>query len=239
MDSKIHTLNYDFLDFGCKEGRSLRIFGELFDAKGKGLGLDLNKKNVAKTIANGFDAQLCDVRNIEVESKVRFCVMNHFLEHIPNFRDVGDIIKKACEISSEFVFIKQPYFDADPYLFSLGFKFFYSTWKAHPNHMTLLEFTNVLNPLVSEGVIKSYTLYGHNLVTNSKDWGIHNLEAQNNVGKWDKNIHSIKDHVTFDQPVFRQTIAVLDIGGDSTDYVEGQFVPDQILYCSDTRSSKR
>jgi len=124
---------YDFIDFGCSAGSSLKIYGKMFGVhKKRGLGLDINKKKVKLTLEKGFKAKVCDVTKIKLIKKVRFSIMSHFLEHIPSINDVKKIVEKACFISEEFLLIRQPYFDADPYLFSKGFKFYWSNWVVTP-----------------------------------------------------------------------------------------------------------
>ena len=61
--------------------------------------------------------------------------------------DVKSFVEKACSISKDFVFIQQPYFDADSYLFKKGLKLFWSDWRGHPNRMTSLDFNLLLRDL--------------------------------------------------------------------------------------------
>ena len=86
--------------------------------------------------------------------------MHHFLEHIPSILDENNIIKQACSVIDDFLIIRQPYFDADSYLFSKGLKLYWSNWEGHPNHMALLEFHNVLMPMVESKGVHGFYLYG-------------------------------------------------------------------------------
>ena len=125
--------NYDFIDFGCSAGGSIQWAKRLLNGT-KGLGIDIDPKKVAATREAGFDAIIYDINKIPPRKLVRFTVLSHFLEHIPNLIDVKNFIRNACEISKDFILIKQPYFDADGYLFQLGLKTFWSDWHGHPSH---------------------------------------------------------------------------------------------------------
>ena len=221
VNSKIICSNkYEFLDFGCSGGDSLNRYGELFNIKGKGLGLDINPTKVQATIDKGFDAQVVDITNLKLDNKVKFIVMHHFLEHIPSLFDVNKIIRVAVSAVDEFVIIRQPYFDADPYLFSLGLKLYWSDWSGHPNNMTMLELHNVLKPMAAQGLIKSFAIYGIWPIETSLDPSIHNIDSPVDQHQWDKFKHSKKNPVQFDFPIYKETMAILDIDGNSIEKVE-------------------
>ncbi len=171
-------------------------------------------------------------------NKIKFGVMNHFLEHIPNIQDVNIIVKKACSIIDDFLLIRQPYYDADPYLFSNGFKFYWSNWRGHPNHMTLLEFHNMLMPLVTEGLIKSFSLYGMSPVTSSEDSAIHNIDSMIDQHGWNKKEHTPKRNIEFSIPVYKEVLAIVDLSGNSTDKVISKLKPFVKLYSSDNETTK-
>jgi len=229
---------YEFLDFGCSAGGSLELYGNMFQAEGKGLGLDINPEKVRLTKEKGYNAQVCDITKLQLNNKIKFGVMNHFLEHIPNIQDVNIIVKKACSIIDDFLLIRQPYYDADPYLFSNGFKFYWSNWRGHPNHMTLLEFHNMLMPLVTEGLIKSFSLYGMSPVTSSEDSAIHNIDSMIDQHGWNKKEHTPKRNIEFSIPVYKEVLAIVDLSGNSTDKVISKLKPFVKLYSSDNETTK-
>ena len=239
MDHKdthfIDTSDYEFLDFGCSAGASLERYGKMFQAEGKGLGLDINPEKVRLTKEEGFNAEVCDITKLQLSTKVRFGIMHHFLEHIPSIHDVKEISRKACSFVNDFVLIRQPYYDADPYLFSLGFKFFWSDWRGHPNNMTLLEFHNVLMPMVSAGFIKRFSLYGFYPVTSSEDPAIHNLDSKIDQHEWNIKEHTLKKKINFSIPVYREVMAILDVSGNATHEIESKLKPAVKFFTSETR----
>lgn len=101
----------------------------MFQAEGKGLGLDINPEKVRLAKEKGFDAQVCDITKLQLNDKIKFGVMHHFLEHIPSIQEVNIIVNKASAVIDDFLLIRQSYYDADPYLFSNGFKFYWSNWR--------------------------------------------------------------------------------------------------------------
>lgn len=230
----INANDYEFLDFGCSAGGSLDRYGKMFKADGKGLGLDINPEKVRLTKEKGYNAEVCDITKLQLNAKIRFGIMHHFLEHIPSMYDVDKIVRKACSVVSDFVLIRQPYFDADPYLFSHGFKFFWSNWRGHPNNMTLLEFQNILMPMVSEGLIRRFSLYGLYPVTSSKDPAIHNLDSKIDQHEWNIEEHSLKEEINFSIPVYKEVMAILDVSGNATYKIESKLKPSEKFFASDT-----
>jgi hypothetical protein len=181
---KLRDNQYDFIDFGCSSGGSIEYYQKMFGAKG--LGIDIDPKKVKSSTEKGFNAIVCDITKIELEKKISFGIMSHFLEHISSIKHVKIIVEKACSVINEFLIIRQPYFDADHYLFTNGFKFYWSDWTGHPNHMTLLEFYNILKPLKDSNLLKEFSFYGLNPVIDSNNDAIHNLDSPTDQHHWNK-----------------------------------------------------
>jgi SAM-dependent methyltransferase len=236
--TKINLDNYDFLDFGCSSGGSLDYYAKIFSAKKGGLGIDKDPKKITRARRSGHDVIQCDIAKLDVEGNVRFVVMSDFLEHIPDLKTVTLIIWKAVSISKEFVFIRQPYFDADPYLFQLQLKFFWSDWEGHPNRMTTIEFHNIIKELFNKGAIKRFSFYGRKKVKSSYDSSIHSIWSPQNQHEWKKKEHPFKQLIRFECDVFKQLVVVIDINGESTQMIEDR-MPDMIkLYNSSAEMMK-
>ncbi len=250
---KLIKNQYDFLDFGCSSGGSIEHYEKIFRAKGLGLDIDPKKVKLSiqkgfdaivlditkielkqkvrfgimshflEPIQRIFDAIVCNITKIELKQKVRFGIMSHFLEHIPSINDVKILIEKACSVIDEFLIIRQPYFDADHYLFTNGFKFFWSDWTGHPNHMTLLNFYNILKPLKDNNKLKEFSFYALYPVIDSNDDAIHNLDSQTDQHEWSKKKHSAKNYIKFSIPIYKEILVVVDLNGSSTEQVISKF----------------
>lgn len=249
MDSEpIDLTPYEFLDFGCSAGGSLRRFGKLFECTKPGLGLDISEEKVKATREAGFDAELCDLTTYRTDDQVRFVVMNHLLEHIPDMLAVQDIIATGCRLARDFVYIGQPYFDADPYLFSHGLKLYWSHWSGHTNHMTLLEFRNVLEKLRQQGLIERYLLVSRTPITDSTDPAIHCIDSPIDQHDHIPGNHSPKPRLPFAFPVFRESAALIqtkknghdskETGNDSIQYLIKRVRPSHVFYDSNSNEVK-
>ena len=211
--SFLNAKQIDHIDFGCSKGGSLdfakkRLGGE------RGLGIDIDLAKVAATHEAGFEAIQYDIAQLPNRKLVRFVIMSHFLEHLPQLIDVKNMIRKACQISKKFVYIQQPFFDADGYLLEKGLKLFWSDWRGHPNRMTSLEMFLTQRDLQSEGFKFSFSLYAHKPVEDSNDPCVHRLNAP-----CDLTYHLLGhdlDKVTavqFQGNVFREIVTLITLPG--------------------------
>lgn len=200
---------YDFLDFGCSKGGSIEFARATFG--GRGLGLDIDPAKVEATKAAGFDAVVQDCSRLDPETMghVRYVIMSHFLEHVPVIDDIRRIIHSACRVSREFVLIQQPWFDADPYLFDLGLKAYWSSWRGHRSHMTRLQMLNVLSSVPASAGIKRFLIGARYPIASSDAPEIHPLSAPQDQVNWSLEKHGRKPSIKFSQPVFRELFAVI------------------------------
>lgn len=199
----------DFLDFGCSSGGSLEFAKKRFMGN-NGLGIDINPEKIRKAINSGFNALCFDINDIPDIKLVRFVIMSHFLEHISSHNDVKSYIRKAINISNQFVYIQQPYFDADPYLFRNGVKLFWSDWSGHPNRMTSYELWHYLRNLQNEGLNFTFSLHAHKKIFDSNDPCILPLASKIDSNFYNINIHPAKEpSVVFEENVFYELIALI------------------------------
>lgn len=207
---QIDLTQYDFLDFGCSTGDSIAFAKDELEGN-NGLGLDLNPKKVATAQKAGYHAKVADVTelNHEFVGSVRFVIMSHFLEHLPGKNDAQACIKLGCELAEEFVIIRQPHFDADGYLFSLGFKLYWSNWSGHTYHMTSLELHNVLNPLLRSDKLKRFLIFFKSKISDSDHNAVHPLPSPIDQHEYEEKIHGYKSSTKFFFPVFRETGAII------------------------------
>jgi hypothetical protein len=200
---------YDFLDFGCSKGDSMKFAQDTFGGRGLGLDFDADKVEIAKRA--GFDAVQQDVTQLSPKTmgRVRYVIMSHFLEHLPTINYAKRCIASACSVAREFVLIQQPYFDADGYLFERGLKLYWSDWHGHLNHMTSLQFYNILSVVAPKLGIKRFLIGRRFPLTDSAAPEIHPLASPQDQGTWLPEEHAPKGKCKFDFPVFRDTFAIV------------------------------
>lgn len=230
----IEANRFDHIDFGCSKGGSLAFAKKRFSGE-RGLGMDIVNAKVEATRKAGFDAICYDINKVPDDKLVRFVIMSHFLEHVSSPTDVMAFIKKACVISRDFVYIQQPYFDADGYLFQKGFKLFWSDWTGHPNRMTSLELNLVLRDLRAAGLSMTYSIHAHHKIADSFDPAIHALGSAKDQHGFDSDVHPGKgDVMPFDDNVFSEIICLITFPGTNHDKLLKCLRYDRTLYDSRT-----
>ena len=211
---------FDCVDFGCSTGGSIEFAKRVLGAKNV-LGIDINIEKINKTRERGYSAVQADLTAFpEMNEKVKFSILSHFLEHLPSVKMAANCIRSAINISEDFIYIQQPYFDADSYLFQQGYKLFWSDWHGHPNRMTQLEFHNILSRFQDKGLIHRFIMYGHDRIKNSRNPAIHQLTSPEDQHVWTVNVHPPKPKFSkrFNFRVYHE-IKVL-IGVDNADSIE-------------------
>ena len=207
--------NFDYLDFGCSKGNSLNWSKRLFGGK-QGLGIDIDPKKIAQAKAAGHNAVIFDINNIPTKKLVRFTVLSHLLQNLPSENDVKAFVRKACQVSTDFVFIKQPYFDADGYLFQNGLKLFFSDWTGHPNQMTTLSLFKLMKELKDEGLLQKFSIHGKKPILSSDDNHVQSINAPIDQHHFDSSKHPPKiQGLKFEFPVFYETVVMISISGVS------------------------
>lgn len=207
---------YDFVDFGCSAGGSMAFARDHLGAR-RGLGLDIDRRKVEATREAGFEAEVTDVTTLDPAQAgtTRFAILAHFLEHLPELALAEACIDAAVRVADEFVFIRQPWFDADEALREMGLKLYWSDWHGHPNHMRLAELRAPLDRMLRQGRIGGYVLFGRTPVTDSDDRTIHPLSAPRNQHHWELELHGAKPSVAFGFPVYRELGALVRTRADA------------------------
>jgi len=200
---------FDFIDFGCSRGGSIAAAKRLFNAK-RGLGIDTAEEKIKQATAAGHDAIVYDINALPRRALVRFCVMFHFLEHVPNRTDVVAYLRKAVTVSREFVFVRQPYFDADGFLFQRGLKLYWSDWHGHPNTMTTLNFYSMLMPMWRAGLIGDFSIHARGPITSSDHHAVHPINSPRDQHEYDATKHPAKPgNLQFDDSVFTEAVVFI------------------------------
>ncbi len=233
LEAAVGSGAYDFLDFGCSRGGSIERALRLFRAR-RGLGIDVCPEKVEATREAGYDAVVHDVTDLKLDANaVRFVTMSHFLEHLPGVETARACLESAAAVAREFVFIRQPFFDADGYLFERGLKLYWSDWSGHQFHMTSLQLHNLLAPMLEMDRIARYVIYAQGLVPNSDEDAIHPLASPVDQHAWQAHRHPAKPFLSFQGNVFRQLKALVVLDPDvSAEALQKRFHWDRILFDS-------
>jgi len=192
----------DFLDLGASQGSSLEFATRRLGGR-RGLGIDSDPRKVAQVRAKGLACLEGDATQLDLpDGCVRFVLMSHFLEHLPDLGAVRRTLGSAARVATDFLFIRGPYFDADGYLASLGLKFFWSHWSGHKTHLTLYDLHLLLRDL---GLV-DHVLLAADRLTDSAHPAIHPLASPINQHEYDPEVHPPKPRIAFHVPVYYEMV---------------------------------
>lgn len=187
----INQYEYDFMDFGCSYGANIELVQRLCPGL-RGCGFDIDQRKIDKARASGLTAYLYDINALPKKKLASFVTMSHFLEHLPSVRDAQRMIHKAVDVARDFIYIRQPFFDADGPLMHKGLKLYWSHWRGHPNKMTSLDFVTILEPLRVSGAIVNYDIYFKSPILTSDDVRLLPLMSPIDQQKYASGVHGPK-----------------------------------------------
>jgi hypothetical protein len=209
-DGSVRLDNYDFIDIGSSKGAGI-VFGREKLGGNRGLAVDANPVKVKETIDAGFDALHENPTRLDPDQlgTTRFAQLIHFLQRQQSIEGAAECIHSAVGIADEYVFIRQPFFDADEYLSSLGLRLFWSNWRSNKFHMRQQDFHEILGDLLARRKIQRFILFHRSLITDSTDPAVHPLSSPVNQHQWDPAKHETKSTFKFHIPVYREIGAVI------------------------------
>lgn len=193
--------DFDFVDFGSKSGGSMdyaiKHLGGI-----KGLGIDIRSDIVGEARKNGHNLLVGDATKLDIPDKaVKFTVLSHFLEHLPNIKSVDLAISNALRISTDFIYIQGPCFDDDEYLKRKGLITFWSNWTGHPCHLTTEQLTAILKTYE----VKDIKLELKKPIQDSDDVCIHSLNSPIDQHDYDPKVHPPKPSlIKFNKDIYRE-----------------------------------
>ncbi|MFM2313027.1 MAG: hypothetical protein RLZZ04_2303 [Cyanobacteriota bacterium] len=223
----INKKKYSFIDFGTSKGNSIKFAKNIFNPSGQGLGIDIDQNKIDKALSCGYDAINFNIENIPEDIKFDFCIMSHFLEHLYDIETAKRMIVKSCKISNKFVYIQQPCFDSDGYLFRNKLKLFFSHWHGHTLKLSSLDFYNILQELKEKGLCTDFTIQTRSPIFDSNHPSIHPIDSPIDQQKYNFNVHPPKPKtIKFEVPVFEEIIIVIsksiDIHNDIRSIVQNR-----------------
>lgn len=194
----LSTRKIDFMDFGASKAQSLEYGVNHFFGK-KGLGLDIDSDRVRATKKTGYECVTADLTKVILPAKsVKFVKMAHILEHMPDLKAVERVIKLGAETATDFLVITGPYFDADEYLASKGFKLHWSDYPDHPCHLKVSQLIGIIDRLA----LDSYEIYLRYPINDSSNEHVHPLDSPPWSHSYDPNKHPKKKYEVFKESVW-------------------------------------
>jgi len=198
----LNVSQYDFLDFGASYGGSIEFARRRLGGI-RGVGVDKNPRKVAAMRRKGYDCILGDITALDLPpASVRFVVMSHILEHLPDLHAVQQSIACAGRVATDFLFLQGPFFDADNFLRNYGLKFYWSDWRGHPCHLT----TQQLREILSRLGLPNYFIMGRRPVSDSSDTALHPLHSPRDQHDYQPGVHPPKPFVQFPQPLYKEFV---------------------------------
>ncbi len=196
---------YDFVDLGCSTGDSITYCIQRFHAR-RGIGVDIDKSKVLKAQAVGVDAVLADASQLAVVSslsnadQIRFVSMVHFLEHLPDFQTVEEIIRNAAAIASDFLFIRHPSFEEEAYLTMLGLRQYWWHWTGHKSHVHVSDYCSIFDRLG----LRQYMIRYQEPIWDSTHRSILTSDMPIDQHNFDPGRHRDRPYMRFDRPLWRE-----------------------------------
>jgi hypothetical protein len=190
---------FDFLDFGTHKGGGIRV-GESLGGK-LGLGIELRDAKVVEALSRGFYVLSEDAFLVPRMPKVvRFAVLSHVLEHLPDEATAYLVLQKIAGYCSDFLFIQQPDFSAETFLWRQGLQFAHTKMKGH---MWRPSTTRMMEMIWSLGFGR-FLVGGQTPVRASSNQWLHRADVQSRtLWKHDASKDPPKPQVTFEPPLFR------------------------------------
>jgi hypothetical protein len=196
--------SFDFVDYGCSNGSSMQLAQSLFGA-GSGLGVDIDPVKVATVRDQGLPCLEADAIELDLgENRVRYAILSHFLEHLPDLDAVGRAVENGARLARDFLFIQGPFFEADDYLEELGLKFYWSDWSGHPTHLRLSDLERIISDLTLPDPVFMFARE----IRDSLDPTIHPMSSPRNQHDYSAADHDPKPQIEFEHTLYRELICV-------------------------------
>ena len=215
----IKYFNFNFIDFGSKNGGSIKYASKLFNLN-NGIGIDILKNFEFISFRNNFlglKTSILDLPNVELFDAV---IMSHFLEHISCRNIIEKMVTKSLDISKNIVFIQQPFFDENNYLLEHNLKFSYADWKGHPSLFTTFDFYILLKKLQLTKKFKFSIFYDYPIKSSDSNF-IVNINEKFDTVLFDSEKSIKKNQIVFDRPIYKEIkILITKTGSDHSKYLK-------------------
>lgn len=205
----INNKDFDFVDFGASKGGCIEFAKRSLKGQ-NGLGVDINPKKVLQMQNLGYECIEGDITCLDniPDKSVRFVTISHVLEHLPSISYIEKTLKEAIRISTDFIFIQGPYFDADDYLADYGLKFYWSDWHGHTCHLRIKELEEIVENNIA---IRRHKTMVREPVINSNDPCIHPTESPIDQHDYNRDLHPNKELIEFERPIYKEFVCYMEL----------------------------
>jgi hypothetical protein len=186
----------DFIDFGSGVGGSLQSAEKR--TGGRGVGIEMRAAKVEIARREGRNVVLGDIFDLPTDLSVRYVTIDNVLEHLPSMDLVEAALHSATRIAREFVYVRHPSFEDEPYLNARGLKQFWTDWRDHPSHITMADFMRIAHKLGAT----SWSMHPVRAAADSSDSTILPIGAPTDQHDYDAERHGTKPDVVFPRPVY-------------------------------------
>jgi hypothetical protein len=221
---EVDWTDVDFIDFGSGIGGSLQSAEKR--TGGRGVGVEMRAAKVEIARREGRNVVLGDIFDLPTDLSVRYVTIDNVLEHLPSMDLVEAALHSATRIAGEYVYIRHPSFEDEPYLNALGLKQFWTDWRDHPSHISLADFMRIAHKLGAT----SWSMHPVRAAADSSDSTILPIGAPSDQHDYDPELHGVKPDVVFARPVYYAWDIVIQMKADisvSLDYIADPEVSDR------------
>lgn len=208
LDEMIAKHEISCFDFGSSNGNSMAVAERIWGAHCAGIDIDTRK--IAKAKEQNRNVVFGDILNLDVSDNcVKGVLMNHVLEHLPGKPSVIKAMDNAIRVSQQTIVVRQPYFDMDPTLMSLGLKFYWSHWTGHQWNGTTFEFATIMQDFIRQQKLERGIVLVHDKIENGTESDtLQAMNASIDSLQFDASKHPKKPHFDKIDNLFRETIAI-------------------------------
>lgn len=206
----VNAGKFEALDFGSGIGGSTDFVKKKFGFQSV-VGIELDPKKVEQARAAGLEVLQADATGVALrKGVVQASFMFHFLEHLRSLQDARKVLHQACHAARDFVLVRQPFFGADEELLERGVKLAWSTWRAHGNKMTTLDFQSILSELQGKGMLADFQIYYAIPIESTQDTQVLPLVAGGEELFYDAVKHGAKPSLPL-RNIYREVCVIIRI----------------------------
>ncbi len=199
------------IDIGCGDGRSTLSMASKLGITGDIVGIDkLAAKLPIGQGAPNISFAAYDAMDLPNKKLAQIATLLNVLPGLQSAAQVQAMLRKACIVTRDFVYVAQPQFDSSAYLIRRGFKTNYSDMTANRYQGTSYDYFRMARALMDDGLIADFALMESERIRDSADPSIHSLQSPADSGPFDESLHRYKsDDVSFSEPIYRRFHLVL------------------------------